>query len=81
VPPERADLRTPFNAAISRDEGQTWINVRTIEDDPDGWYCYTAIAFADDHIVLGHCSGKRNQALATTQVTRFPVSWLYAGAE
>jgi len=81
VPPERADLRTPFNAAISRDEGQTWINVRTIEDDPDGWYCYTAIAFAGDHVLLGHCSGKRNQALATTQVTRFPVSWLYEQAE
>ena len=77
IPPERAALRTPFNAAISRDEGGTWTNVRTIEDDPDGWYCYTAIEFVGEHVLLGHCSGKRSQALATTQITRFPVAWLY----
>ena len=74
---ELVGKRTPYNAAISHDEGQTWTNVRTIEDDPDGWYCYTAIEIVGDHVLLGHCSGKRSQALATTQITRFPVRWLY----
>jgi hypothetical protein len=77
VPKERAGLRTPYNAAISRDEGKTWQNVHTIEDDPDGWYCYTAVEIVGDHVLLGHCSGKRSQALATTQITRFPLKWLY----
>jgi len=53
------------------------VNVRTIEDDPEGWYCYSAIEIVGDHVLLGHCSGKRSQALATTQITRFPVHWLY----
>ncbi|MBT7164385.1 MAG: exo-alpha-sialidase, partial [Victivallales bacterium] len=77
IPKELAGKRTPFNAAISRDEGKTWVNTRTIEDDPDGWYCYTAVEIVGEHVVLGHCSGKRSQALATTQITRFPVRWLY----
>ena len=48
--------RTPFNVAISRDEGATWTNVKTLESDPDGWYCYTAIHFAREHVVLSHCA-------------------------
>jgi predicted neuraminidase len=71
--------RTPFNVAISRDEGATWTNVKTLESDPDGWYCYTAIHFAGEHVVLSHCADnlKQSKALSTTQITRFPVKWLY----
>ena len=71
--------RTPFNVAVSRDDGATWENVKTLENDPDGWYCYTAIHFAGEHVVLPHCADnlKTGKALATTQVTRLPVKWLY----
>ncbi len=70
--------RTPFNVAISRDEGRTWENIKTLEDDPNGWYCYTAVDFVDDHILLGHCAGDRcTGGLNTTQITRFPIDWLY----
>lgn len=71
--------RTPFHAAISKDEGRTWQNVKTLEDDPDGWYCYTAIHFQGDHVLLGHCAGNRPKGtgLAVTQITRFSLDWLY----
>ena len=70
--------RTPFNVAISRDEGRTWENVKTLEDHPHGWYCYTAVDFVNDHVLLGHCAGDRRVGgLATTQITRFPIDWLY----
>lgn len=71
--------RTPFNAAVSRDEGRTWQHVKTLEDDPHGWYCYPAATFAGDHVVLGHCSGstKRVPHLSFTQITRFSLDWLY----
>ncbi|MGC1276124.1 MAG: sialidase family protein [Planctomycetaceae bacterium] len=73
--------RTPFNVAISRDDGRTWENVKTLEDDPNGWYCYTAMQFVDGHVLLGHCAGDRRAGgLATTQITRFPVAWLYEGS-
>lgn len=70
--------RTPFSVAVSKDEGKTWTRTRTLEDDPYGWYCYTAMTFVDGHVILGHCAGDRRRGgLALTQFTRFPVSWLY----
>jgi sialidase-1 len=71
--------RTPFNSAISKDEGQTWTNVRTIEDDPDGWYCYTAIHFIEDKVLLGHCAGNRPKGtgLSVTNITSLDLKWIY----
>jgi sialidase-1 len=72
--------RTPLNAAISRDEGKTWSEPRVLFDDPDGWYCYTAIHFEGDFVLLGHCAGGQGQGgagLSVTQITRFPISLLY----
>ena len=70
--------RTPFNVAISKDGGTSWENVKVLEDDPDGWYAYTAIAFLDDRVLLGHVAGDRNEGkLSTTQITSFDLAWLY----
>jgi Neuraminidase (sialidase) len=71
--------RTPLSVAISRDEGVTWQNVRNLDEDPRGWFCYTAIDFTDDHILLGHVAGEQasGKHLATTRINRMPVSWLY----
>lgn len=78
VSAEHRGKRTPFNVAISKDEGRTWQGVKTLEDDPNGWYCYTAVAFVGDHVLLAHCAGdRRTGGLNTTQVTRFPIAWLY----
>ena len=73
--------RTPYNVAISRDEGETWENIKTLEDDPDGWYCYTGIEVVGNDVLLGHCAGNRPKdgGLAVTQLTRFPLSFLYDG--
>jgi len=71
-------MRTPFCVAISRDEGRSWEKSRVLEDDPFGWYCYTAMSFVGDRVVLGHCAGDRRKGgLNTTQVTSFAVDWLY----
>jgi len=74
-------IRTPFNVAISKDEGKTWIKTKTLEDDPDGWYCYTAIDFVGDYVLLGHCAGNRklHNGLETTQITRLSLKWIYDG--
>jgi photosystem II stability/assembly factor-like uncharacterized protein len=70
--------RTPLSVAISRDEGQTWGQSKVLEDDPDGWYCYTAITFVDDRVLLAHCAGNSQIGrLNLTQITSFDVSWLY----
>ena len=70
--------RTPFNVAVSRDDGRTWEHTKTLEDDPRGWYCYTALAFVGDEVLLGHCAGDRRKGgLNTTQITQFSLDWLY----
>jgi hypothetical protein len=74
-----AGKRTPFNTGISKDEGKTWQGIRTLADDPDGWYCYTAIEFTDKHVLLGHCAGnsKVKSGLAITHISRISLDWIY----
>lgn len=71
--------RTPLNIAISRDEGKTWQKTKELENDPDGWYCYTAIHFEKGNLVLGYCAGNRkiNNGLAVTQITLLDYDWVY----
>ena len=71
--------RLGFAAAISRDEGKTWENVRLLDTAPDGWYCYTALDFAGDAALLGYCAGDSAVGhLNRTQVVRVPIAWFYA---
>lgn len=79
IPAELAGKRTPFHVAISKDDGTTWEASKMIAGDPHGWYCYTAITFVGDYVLLGHCAGDRRTTggLGETHVTRFPVKWLY----
>ncbi|MEQ9410758.1 MAG: sialidase family protein [Fuerstiella sp.] len=70
--------RRPFTAAVSDDDGVTWKHVQNIGEDPEGWYCYTAIQFVGDHVLLAHCEYPRLNSL---QITRLPVSWLYPTAK
>lgn len=79
IDPDLAKKRTPLTVAISRDEGQSWTHRKTLFDDPAGWYCYTAIHFEDARVLLGHVAGQseKGQRLNTTQITGFPMGWLY----
>jgi hypothetical protein len=76
--PKGASQRTPLKAAVSSDEGLTWTHVRMLEADPRGFYCYTAIEFVGDDVLLAYCASDltKSRPLADTQITRFPVSWL-----
>ena len=83
VPNWSPGKRTPYTVAISRDDGMTWDKRKNIEVDLDGWYCYTAVEFVGDCVLLAHHSDKRDMTknlsgLQTTQITRFSVDWLYA---
>ncbi len=82
---DRAQLeqkRTPLTTAISRDEGETWENVKVLDDDPNGHYCYTSALFIDDRLILSYCAGdRRTGGLNLTQVTNVEVGWLYEQGE
>jgi sialidase-1 len=81
INPELRDKRTPLSVTFSRDEGRTWEDGKVLEKNPDGWYCYTAIQFVDEHVMLAYCAGdcRKNNGLARTQIVRFSLDWLYAG--
>ena len=57
--PFAAGKRTPLCAAISRDNGRTWSRSRLLEQDPDGWYCYTSMTFVKDRVLLTYCAGDK----------------------
>lgn len=68
--------RTPLIGAISKDEGVTWDNYFTIEDDKNAGYCYTAIHFTEDSVLLAYCAGNEADGicLARLRAKRIPLS-------
>ena len=67
--------RSPLAAALSSDEGRTWRGAKMIEDDPNGWFCYTAIQPLDDGtVLLGYCA---YDMLAHSRLVKVPLEWLY----
>jgi Neuraminidase (sialidase) len=71
--------RTPLNIAISKDEGVSWQKIKTLENDPDGWYCYIAMQFVDDTVLLGYCAGSQaaKTHLSVTNIKKVDLSWIY----
>ena len=71
--------RTPLCTAISRDEGATWEHERTLESDPNGWFCYTAIHFIEDRVLLAYWLADPaglSRGIGT-RITEVPVDWFY----
>lgn len=79
IPHDLKGKRTPLAYALSRDGGETWQSNAIIEDNVHGWYCYTAMHFTDDAVLLGYCAGDRreNNGLAHTRVRRIPLEELH----
>ncbi|HRQ89117.1 MAG TPA: sialidase family protein [Bacteroidia bacterium] len=71
-------LRTPLSLALSRDEGLTWSEGRVLEGDPQGWYCYTAMRYTDDALLLAYVAGeqKPGKHLSASRIRRIPLSSL-----
>jgi sialidase-1 len=75
--PYSAGRRTPLCLAVSRDEGTTWSRSEVIEPDPAGWYCYTAITFVEDRVLLAYCAGDQKiGGLNRLKVVALSKDWL-----
>jgi hypothetical protein len=70
--------RSPLVAAISKDGGATWGTPKVLEGDPDGWYCYTAIHFVGDDVLLAYCAGDsaKKTYLNVLRVRKTSLAWL-----
>ncbi|AHF14608.1 sialidase [Niabella soli DSM 19437] len=71
--------RTPLTVAISKDDGISWIHIKNLEADPDGWYCYTAIHFYKNSVLLSYCAGSQQAKtyLSVTDISRIVLTDLY----
>lgn len=49
--------RTPLVCSVSRDEGASWDEPMILEDQPDSGYCYVAMHFCQEHLLLAYCAG------------------------
>ncbi len=49
--------RNPLVAAVSRDGGATWPKAVVIEPDTEGLFCYTAIHFTGEAVLLSYYAG------------------------
>ncbi len=64
--------------AISKDEGKTWQHAKNIQTDPEGWYCYTAVEFVKDRVLLGYNAGGPGIGhLSRSVITYINIGWLY----
>lgn len=72
--------RSPLVAAISKDGGATWGRPKLLEGDPDGWYCYTAIHFVGDDVLLAYCAGDsaKKTYLNVLRIRKTSLAWLRA---
>jgi Neuraminidase (sialidase) len=48
--------RNPLTLAVSKNDGKTWKHQKDIENNSDGMYCYTAIHFIGDYMLLAYLS-------------------------
>ena len=67
-----AGKRNPLTAAISKDEGQTWVNFRNIEDTPDDAWAYPAVTWVDDRALITYFNYKGGLSL---QLRIVPAAW------
>ena len=68
--------RTPLVVAYSTDGGRTWPVRQVLEDDPTGWYCYTALHFTDEGVLLAYCaSNQQLPHLSRLRIRLVPWSW------
>lgn len=65
--------RTPLVMAWSSDEGNTWSAPEVLECEPEHGYCYPAVFFLKDGMLISYCSGgpEEGSCLARTTIRKF----------
>ncbi|MBS7624096.1 MAG: sialidase family protein [Candidatus Bathyarchaeia archaeon] len=69
--------RVPLTTAISRDEGETWENIKDIEADPRFSYAYPSITFVRDEALITYYCHDRKTNLLSLKLKIFPIDWFY----
>lgn len=75
--PEKLTQRAPLVVAFSTDGAKNWGPPQLIEDDLTGWFCYTAIHFTEDAVLLAYVAGNDQLGrLSRLRLRRVPLAAL-----
>ncbi len=68
--------RTPLTMAVSYDEGKRWKRIGNLETDPTSGFCYTAMHFTDDALLVGYVYGGSDEGsvLSSLRILRIILS-------
>ncbi|MGN0299618.1 MAG: sialidase family protein [Lachnospiraceae bacterium] len=71
--------RTPYVIAVSCDNGQTFSEPAAFETDESSGYCYCAIHFTKEAMLLAYCAGSTQDGscLVRLRIRRVPLSTLH----
>ena len=61
--------RTPLVTAWSEDDGKTWTEMEIVEDEPGHGYCYPAVFFTRDGMLMSYCSGGPDEGSCLAETT------------
>lgn len=75
--PFKTEVRSPWCAAVSGDEGRTFGPSTAIENDPNRCYCYSSATFHGDRLLVTYSAGMNNDnQLGRLQVAAIPRQWI-----
>ena len=66
--------RSPLTAAVSKDNGKTWLNVKNIEDDPTSNYAYISVDFVKDRVLLTYYDNPKGGGW-NLRFRNIPLNW------
>lgn len=69
--------RNPLAMAMSKDEGETWENLKNIETDNRFSYSYPSLTFIKDLILLTYYLDDEKNLLVHLKLKAIPVQWIY----
>ena len=69
--------RNPLTAAISRDEGQTWENIKDIENHLGYDSAYAAVTFVDDEALVTYYTRSTATYGESVKLRIFSIDWFY----
>jgi hypothetical protein len=69
--------RVPLTAAISRNEGETWENLKDVESDPTYQYAYPSITFIGDEALTTYYLYDERTGYLSLKLKILPIDWFY----
>lgn len=69
--------RTPLRAAVSTNEGRTWMAHRDLETRSDQSYAYTSLAFDRDRVLLSYYVRDTSSGKISSRFRSLPLRWFY----